>query len=72
MNWQPISSAPKDGTRILVAVHNGSWQIRTARYSSRMGTEWVVAWDGSYATARCMQPEYWMPLPPPPSVEDGE
>lgn len=54
--WQPIESAPKDGTRVLV------WD----------GEEWLARWqayNGGYWDADeyiSENPTHWMPLPAPP------
>lgn len=73
--WQPIETAPRDGTDILVVWNAG-------------GIQMVVGWDedaeatinGRWAWATLDGPNYhenafshWMPLPePPPVVEEVE
>jgi len=56
-DWQPIETAPKDGTTILV-FHNGSmWTVLWSDVQ-----EWHDANDYGYT------PTHWMPLPKPPTV----
>ena len=61
MQWQPIETAPKDGRKLLV-------------YSKGLGIDWLVLYwlDGMWREpANGMglkrEPDYWMPLPPPPT-----
>jgi len=58
--WQPISSAPKDGTEILgydgVTMENIKW---------RLGL-WVTSWGHDEQYSLDGEPTHWMPLPPPP------
>lgn len=56
--WQDISSAPKDGTPILISESRG---IFTAYWSE--GHEF---WVGIVTYLR---PTHWLPLPPPPTEE---
>lgn len=62
--WQPIETAPKDGTRVLV------WRKHEAGYSqaSRLGVDYYKngSWWGS---RRLMPPTHWMPLPQAPEGE---
>lgn len=62
-DWQPISTAPKDGTRIIVAVKRRV--IGVSFWLPSSGQWW------SQETARSMREPFshWMPLPPPPSGE---
>jgi hypothetical protein len=58
--WQPIETAPKDGTAVIVycpakGVHVGN------RRSDRVG--WY-----SVRGAYLCKPTHWMPLPPPPEA----
>lgn len=65
MNWQPAETAPQDidvlcwwGAHVPmdVGVFNGDGWQRS--------NDDMSGYD--------VDPLYWMPLPPPPSVEDGE
>ena len=69
MEWQPIDTAPRDGTRILLAwagseVTEGYWMGDSSR------NYWgVVGWfsiDEDVLTSRPSRPSHWMPLPQPP------
>jgi len=70
--WQPIGTAPKDGTRILVWVRDGS----------RGGWYEVACWwevppsDGAWVSPvddwvenTLAHITHWMPLSPPPNVD---
>lgn len=76
MEWQPIETAPNDGTTFLAY---GKVVWNACRYDE---AEWddadreirTVEWDGhefscttSNPYADVMRPEVWMPLPNPPS-----
>jgi hypothetical protein len=57
-NWQPIETAPKDGTDVLC-------------WHSRVGAMVLSFWDGNWREkANCLAlrdpPLLWMPLPEPP------
>lgn len=63
MKWQDISTAPKDGSEIMVwkkgwlYPHNGYWDANVGEEGS---------WENPF-TNDCMdQPTHWMPLPDPP------
>jgi hypothetical protein len=62
--WQPIETAPKDGTDVLVWWPDWMAQpIRVANFEVRHRC-WVT---GSGSSAQ--PPTHWMPLPQPPSAE---
>ena len=67
-DWQPIETAPDDGTEVLVAYPNGVVTIgshRTGR-RGRDGYGPVTGYDWhreDYAA-----PSHWMPKPPPPTT----
>ncbi len=74
--WQPIESAPKDGTWVLVsggvANHEGdNPPCVVAQYTNYLngGTtdwHWQFAWyDGGYY-GEYDDPTHWQPLPEPP------
>jgi hypothetical protein len=56
--WQPIETAPQDGTWVLVFRPRGMWnKIRIGYF------------DGQWRTPERMdpiRPTHWMPLPEPP------
>jgi hypothetical protein len=75
MTWQPIETAPKDGTWVLLtggdidygwdggfkpSVVSGQWA----------DTRWQFAWYDSGYYGEYENPTHWMPLPPPPSPPD--
>lgn len=66
--WQPIETAPKDGSPVLLGSEGGGW-VEQGYYEadtpSRGGwymtnTHWTDATDGE------IHPSAWMPLPSPP------
>lgn len=66
MEWQPIETAPKDGTAVLcfwtrsVYVDGRAYAIAQCH----SGT-WVSVDDDE---VEYWEPTHWMPLPPPPTV----
>jgi hypothetical protein len=63
MEWQPIGTAPKDGTVVMLVNDN---DIFLGSYDDGYieGYEWRIHIDGCHAG----QPTHWMPLPEPPSL----
>lgn len=57
-DWQPMDTAPKDGTRILIwdcGCEIASWRTDTK------GRAWWSTGRGSH-----VDPKFWAPLPKPP------
>lgn len=82
LDWQPIETAPKDGTSVLV----GRWFTKTANGyppkwlsdlgeyeqsadSSEYGPGWDWRWWSNWDDG---QPTHWMPLPAPPVTPTQE
>jgi hypothetical protein len=77
MNWQPIETAPKDGTWILVCggrtnddhkdrSHAVAQWTHYLNGRTREEGNWQFAWyDGGYYGEYC-DPTHWMELPEPP------
>ena len=72
--WQPIDTAPKDGTAVLVSP--GTWSGRSAsiakwesdKYAKKPRPYWGRDDDlGRVTISREHPPTHWMHLPPPPS-----
>lgn len=69
IEWQPIETAPKDGTEIIVFMPDAYNQIEIVAFSSdgASGEAWC--------SARCVDgleagiPTHWMPLPSPPKAD---
>jgi hypothetical protein len=61
--WKPISSAPKDGTAILLghdqAVFDGWWDAEISA--------WVDGCSDRYEDLMTYEPTHWTELPSPPS-----
>ena len=77
MIWQPIETAPKDGTPVLVfcpefpAEHsrNVAPRVMEARWNNPGMDPRNGAWgDPVYDEWNC-EPTHWMPLPAPPAKE---
>ena len=71
--WQPIETAPKDGTHILIFCPHDDVPIAVGHMWAGEGPAF---W--SYADELLMNvcpegcdPTHWMPLPPPPEQSDG-
>ena len=63
-NWQPIETAPRDGTEILV------WRTRLQRACVAwwFGRWWDISGRDMWGDEN--QPTHWQPLPGPP--KEGE
>lgn len=64
--WQPIETAPRDGTIVLLAnsaswVGTGYYHFEDNRGWFMAGTHWTDYCDGSITGTT-----HWMPLPKPP------
>ena len=67
MDWQPIETAPKDGTEILVwnevsGPYRTAYQDRINEYEGR----WPMGFCGRIGVW-FPSPTHWMPLPKPPN-----
>jgi hypothetical protein len=60
--WEPIGTAPKDGTVIMVLA--GS-MMTVAYWDTDDKDEDGQVWR-LYGTSECLNPIAWMPLPEPP------
>ena len=68
--WQPIETAPREGSPFLGAVYwadTGEWEILRMAWNETAGR----FGDATYAPFihDQEQPTHWMPLPEPPKVE---
>lgn len=72
MEWQPIETAPKDGTQILIWI-SAAWtraQVRLVHWYDEWGN-WQEGADpdpltDEYCGIGSAVPTHWMPLPNPP------
>lgn len=62
--WQPIDSAPKDGTKILVCHEDkhGNKEVLAAHWGSG-------CWQTGFAFEGIRYTTHWMPLPSPPKEQ---
>lgn len=72
--WQPIDSAPKDGTRVLLHMTGGKQCVARTEHHPFGGPMWVVYGEMGKPDCWCLAtedeettPTYWQPLPAPPS-----
>lgn len=63
--WQPIASAPKDGTAVLLwttDIIGANGRACVGRWGAYNGAWWDVGMEYTLN-----HPTHWMPLPPSPS-----
>ena len=70
--WQPIETAPKDGTRVLLTeewgVVIGRWCEEAQLGLCEEGPGWqVFECDDCWYSVAAENPTHWMPLPAPPT-----
>ncbi len=76
--WQPIETAPKDGSPFIGFTKTGFeaiiavWSWEKDKYNKRPNP--YFARDGFHAKTddRANQPTHWMPLPAAPEAQGGE
>lgn len=63
--WQPISTAPKDGTDVLLRI-----EAAMGHFYTDIGS-WFATRDGGYWTSHAVKVRtaHWRPLPAPPVTE---
>ena len=66
--WQPIETAPRDGTQFLVNCPHVECGVSIMQWDDRLYML-VSAFDGKPWLSRLSKPTHWTPLPAPP-VED--
>lgn len=66
--WQPIETAPKDGTWMIIFVADSPLYANPfmARWDKRPGGGWWAGFDGYGEDDLVRAPTHWMPLPEPP------
>jgi hypothetical protein len=64
MDWQPIDSAPMDGTPIL---GYAGGECAVVRYRM-LGNYWSLCVCGAWAEDSEWTPTLWQPLPPMPTL----
>ena len=67
--WQPIETAPKDGTKVLLGRFSGTG----TDHDGRVRVDWYRQLGDSYIgwgdfNMRYWPPTHWMPIPPPPET----
>jgi hypothetical protein len=65
MEWQPIETAPKDGTTVLTYPHYIVTHF--VEEDSWNGPGWAVSWEEELDVFVTMSnpPTHWLPLKPP-------
>ena len=78
--WQPIKTAPKDGTEVLVGKHiSGEWRVCQASWNFFPGCDnpiqgyepdvWWWNCDADWGGITDDEgPSHWMPMPSPPAL----
>ena len=68
--WQPIETAPKDGTLVLTCVEGVYYRPITGVWSSYHPNQaGKTCWRTSPVGGDKIAPTHWMPLPDPPKEE---
>jgi hypothetical protein len=67
--WQPIATAPKDGTMVMIYDQGDPTPIAVAYWTTSVwvdGGAWVQ--EEHRSDTYTFNPTHWMPLPTPPST----
>jgi hypothetical protein len=68
VGWQPIETAPRDGTRVDLWTNYGE-RVADAKWDKDGWREWSLGGFDSMEWVRLDgTPTHWMPLPPPPAA----
>jgi hypothetical protein len=73
--WQPIETAPTDGTRVLVANEHGAWMAEHRKHAPS-GFYFPNPWRSVlinhwHLERHCsLVPTHWQPLPAPPAAQE--
>lgn len=72
--WQPIETAPRDGTAVLAFWNPLKGGDQTPCYGVVRCTDGRWHYDDEYDDEDWATPSYWMPLPDPPvtSARNGD
>ena len=72
MMWEPIETAPRDGSRIMLfdgQVYIGRWRENCDHGSYDVRPGWQLFWcDDTYYSVGLEAPTHWAPLPKPPKA----
>jgi hypothetical protein len=68
-DWQPIETAPKDGTTVIVYDPAYAQPVVPGAWDSEEEAEGGQTWRASDAEWDRLNPTHWMPLPAPPAPE---
>lgn len=64
---QPIETAPKDGTSILIYIEDSWFEAAWDTEHPKHPNKWVTPWLPSHGCGCCAEPDpeptYWAPLP---------
>jgi hypothetical protein len=66
VGWQPIETAPKDGTEFDVWNAYSEERIANVRWDGKHFVHWWIGGFDSMDYCRIERPTHWMPLPAPP------
>lgn len=79
IKWQPIETAPKDGTKILLfqpadkqdelSIETGEWEDYAYKKWYKVGVDMKklrTVNGGYWVCSYIFNPTHWMPLPDPP------
>jgi hypothetical protein len=66
--WQPIETAPRDGTEVFCFIPEHNWgALKVGEDYKLLSFIQDVGWvNRAYHNEK---PTHWMPLPPPPTTE---
>lgn len=62
--WQPIETAPRDGTDVLLHGPFGNEGKQYNEVARFWGSRWTIEWMHDFHA-----PTHWMPLPEPPQAD---